>query len=199
MPSEIPFHESTYRPLCLKGNKDADHPVEFDINAVGGPSRARLKSIIMATAGLAQGMDWSPATQDSVIAAFQTGGPVFSDGVSAIRNLTAPAALCLKAGLLTELPPGTTRQSQIPIVTGREFAAICGYMPILAFEVAMEISKLCGRAEVDPAFFDSFGISLGLATSPIAPGSAGSATSASAVSATAASRIRRRGNARRTT
>jgi hypothetical protein len=166
MSAQIPFSKETFRPLCVKGNAKAEAPTEFDICAVGGANRARLKSIIIASSGLAQGGDWSPSVQDAVIKAFETGGGVFSAGVTSIRGLTAPAALFVTVGLLAELPKGVTPEAQIPITNGIEFAQLCGYWPILAFEVALAIARISGQAEIDPRFFVWLSTSLGMPEIP---------------------------------
>jgi hypothetical protein len=153
MSSQIPYTEDTFRPTSLKGNSTADHPVEFDLCTVGGPGRARLKSIIIATSGLAGALDWSPETQESVIAAFRTGAAVFHEGVLAIRNLSAPARLLKRVGLIAEYAKGVEPTTPLPVTSGAEFAAVCGHMPTLAFEVAMALSKLCKQGDIDPRFF----------------------------------------------
>lgn len=166
MSTAFQYGTETFRPLCILGNKDADKPTEFDICAVGGPSRARLKSIIVATSGLIQKGEWSPDVQAAVISGFQTGAPLFVEAVSAIRELTAPAALCVKVGLMRELPKGMDPNSQVPITTGVEFAALAGHWPVLAYELAMAIARVSNQADIDPRFFDWLLSSVGTPTSP---------------------------------
>lgn len=156
------FGTETFRPICIRGNSKAELPVEFDLSSVGGASRARLKSIIIATSGLAQVGEWSPEVQDAVIKAFETGAAVFADGVTAIRRMTAPAALCVRVGLLRELPKDMDPQTQIPIANGYEFSLVCGYWPILAYEVALALARVSGQAEIDPRFFDWLSTSVGM-------------------------------------
>jgi hypothetical protein len=186
MPATIPFSDETFRPICPLNNDKSEQPVEFDICAVGGPSRARLKSIILATTGLASTTGWTPEVQESVIKAFETGAAVFADGITAIRGLSAPAGLLRKVGLIQELPKGVSVQSQIPITNGFEYSRVCGYWPILSFEVACAIARISGQAEVDPRFFAW--LSTSLKTPTIAPGVVESAASSNSGSAIAAKR-----------
>lgn len=166
MSASFKFGTETFRPLCLPGNSKAEErgekPTEFDLVAVGGASRARLKSLLIATSGLAATGNWTPEVQDAVIRAFETGPAVFAEGVTRIRELTAPAALCLKVGLLRELPAGLHPDSQVPITTGFEFAQIAGHWPILAYEIALAIARISDQADIDPRFFDWLSTSLGL-------------------------------------
>ena len=74
MALHIPYHQHTFRPQHAAGQ--GDRPVEFDLAPAEGPDQARLKSILFGTAGLVGGgegqrQDWSPATQDAVIAALE--------------------------------------------------------------------------------------------------------------------------------
>jgi hypothetical protein len=185
----IPFTEETFRPLCVPGNDTAENPVEFDLSAVGGDNKARLKSILMATSGLtAEQREWTPQVQDSVIAAFRTGGPVFADAVSAVRGLNAPVALAVKVGLLQEIPKGLDRQSLFPITTGYQFSRVCGYYPVLALELAMEITRISKQAEIDTRFFSSLSPS---PTTPATPrGTAARATRKRSGCATADSKTK---------
>lgn len=192
----IPFAEETFRPLCVKGNHEADNPVEFDLCAVGGAAKARLKSIVIATSGLSDIGSWTEEVQRSVIAAFETGAGVFAEGVVAVRGLKVPMALALKVGLVAEIPRGLDRKSEFPITTGYEFARICGYWPIMSFELAMQLSRISGQADIDPRFFDW------LSTSLVKPGSrpgiVGPVDATPGAPATAASRTAK-GSRRRTT
>jgi hypothetical protein len=187
MPYEIPFHRETFRPICIPDNQDSPAPVEFEISAVGGPGRARLKSIIVATSGLAQDREWSEAVQQSVIASFEHGAPVFAEAVEAIRNLTVPGALAQKVGLI---PAGTPPPPSVPITSGAQFARVCGYFPLLAFEVALAIARLCAQAEVDPRFFAWLSTSSPVGTPPTPPTTARAARARPAGAGTAGSRTR---------
>jgi len=167
MSASIPFTTETFRPLCIKGNDTTDAPTEFDLCAVGGPGRARLKSIIVATHGLAEGGAWTPDVQESVIKAFETGAAVFAEGVTAVRNLTAPAVLCKKRGLIADIPPGLDPTSQIPIKTGFEYSMICGFWPVLSYELALAVARISAQSEIDPRFFDWLSTLLESHTSPL--------------------------------
>jgi hypothetical protein len=196
MSHTIPFTEETFKPLCVKGNDTAENPVEFELCAVGGAAKARLKSMIIATSGLADLGEWSEAVQRSVIAAFETGAGVFAEGVTAVRGLKVPAALALKIGLIAEIPKGLDRKSEVAVLTGLEFSRVCGYWPILSFEVAMAIARISGQADIDPRFFGWLSTSL---VKPATPG--GTAARAEGIpggNGTAASPTPR-GSRRRTT
>lgn len=198
MAATIPFHRETFRPICIQGNDTADNPVEFKISAVGGQGRARIKSILVASEGMLGDAGWSPAVQEAVIKAFETGAPAFAEGVQEVRGLTVPAALAQKVGLLApgKLPQGLDEASQVPILTGSEFAAISGYWPVLAFEVAMAIARVSGQAEIDPRFFAWLSTSLGM--QPTARGTANNARQRRERSGTAGSRTRKASRQRRT-
>lgn len=193
MSAQIPFSSETFRPISIINNDKAENPVEFDICAVGGPARAALKSVIVATGGLAATGNWSPDVQDAVIAAFKNGGQAFVDGVTKVRGLTAPAALCVKVGLLAELPKGMDENTQIPITNGLEYSRVAGYWPMLSFEVGMALARISGQAEIDPRFFAWLSISLGLPASP--PGTAKRAERKRAPKGTAGSRTPKGGRA----
>jgi len=163
MSATIPFANETFRPLCIKDNATATDPVEFELVAVGGVSRARLKSMIVATEGLSDARGaWSPAMQDSVIKAFAEGPGVFVEGVRGIRGLRVPLSLAAHVGIISEIPAGADPASEMPIVSGFEFSRVAGFWPILAFEIAMALARLSGQAEIDPRFFDWLSTSAGL-------------------------------------
>lgn len=168
MAATIPFTQETFRPLCIKQNDVTETPVEFEISAVGGANRARLKSIMVASEGLEMLSKWTPEIQASVIAAFATGSGVFVDGVDAIRNLYVPAILAKRLGLIPELPNVKDGDPipDWPITTGSAFAIVCGHWPILSLEVALAIARLSGQAEIDPRFFVWLSTSLGTPGSP---------------------------------
>lgn len=165
----IPFSEDTIRipDDVIPGNSTAPQPVEFDICPAGGPDQARLRSLVYADLGLISTGEWSPATQDAVLKAFETSGPVFDRTVDRVRGLTVPAALAHKVGILMTIPEGQNpqdpsgpqipnRQAKIPILTGAHFGLVAGYMPALAFHVGLAILKLTQKAgDIDPRFLDS--------------------------------------------
>lgn len=196
MSHTIPFAEKTIRPLCVKGNEGAESPVEFDICAVGGAAKARLRSMILATSGLAEMGEWTDAVQKQVIASFENGAGVFIEGITEIRGLKVAAALALRVGILSEIPKGLDRKSDIPISTGFHFSKICGFWPILSFEIAMAIAEISGQAEIDPRFFGWLGTSLGRPAAP--SGIAGPAAATRAANETAGSKTRRGRNLRST-
>lgn len=163
MAYEIPFHEDTYTPKTIKGNETDPTPVRFWLSAAGGADLARLKSVQIASLGLALGGSngWSPETQKSVIAAFGTGADAFRGTIDKIENLTVPVRLAIKAGLVTE-PPANNAKSLV-VATGFAFSKVCPWLPVLALEIAYQIMKISDEAEVDARFFDS------LTTSPKTP------------------------------
>lgn len=193
MPAAFVFDSETFRPLCVKD----DQKPEFDIVAVGGSARARLKSIVLATSGLAQSREWSPDVQDAVIKAFETGAPVFAEGVTAIRYLTAPAKMLKHVGMIREYAPGIEDTTEIPVTRGYEFSMLCGFWPVLAYEIAMAIAKVSKQADIDPRFFDWLSISLGLPVNQ--SGTAGRVESEPGKSATADSRPGSAGSRKRGT
>lgn len=175
MALHIPYTGDTFRPSSkiLPGNDTAEVPLEFDLVPPWGPDLARVKSLIYATLGLIDAADWRPEVQAAVTRAFDTGAPVFANTITAIRGLTVPAAMAVRAGLLTDLPQtivdGQARPDHakpIPITTGQAFSRICGALPALSFQVASELSKLAEQAEraMDPRFFEPPSGSSGTAT-----------------------------------
>lgn len=172
MSYSVPFTEEIYVPHSIPGNLDADRPVRFYLSAAGGPDLARLKSILYASGGLSSQSDWSADLQRDVAAAFAHGADLFVNTVDAIEGLTVPASLAIKAGLL-QADPKLDRQAPIVIDTGAKFARVCGWLTVLAFEVAMKIAKLSREVDADTRFFGSS------TTSPKTPAAAsGSAPSA---------------------
>lgn len=190
MAYEIPYHKSLYKipDMVIDGNSTADNPVEFDLAPAWGPDWARIRSIIQATIGLAQDGTWDEATQQMVIASFEQGGQAFSNTVEAIRGLSVPAAMAIRAGILDELKPGQTLATQIPITNGRQFSRICGALPTMALCVASEIAKLSNKGEVDPRLFVQPSGSGSQATKAPKPSTAGSASRTSRRRGTAANR-----------
>lgn len=154
MSHQIPFNEETYRPKSIKGNVDADKPVEFDLSQVGGADLVRLKQIIFAFAAVGMVDDYTPEVSRNVCEALNAGPGVFIHGIDAIRHFTIPAALAVKAGVLKELGE-LDRKAAVPITTGADFARIVGYQMVLGLELAMEIGRISDEGEMDPRFFGS--------------------------------------------
>lgn len=193
MALHIPYQRTTFRPE-LPGS-GPERPVEFDLVPAEGPDLARLKSVLFGSVGLTDGADWSPATQEAVTAALDKGRDAFASTVEAIRHLTVPAALAKRVGLIEELPEtvqdGETvpnPDAPIPVRNGREFARICGFVPILAFVVAMEVIALSNKADIDLRFFGSRSGAGGRETSDPTPTTASSARPPRERRATAAGR-----------
>lgn len=197
MSHQIPYHRDTFRPLSdlVPGNETSDNPVEFDLAPAGGGDLARLKSVVFATTGLVQDGSWTPEVQEAVIRAFETGAPAFVNTVESIRGLTIPAALALRVGIIQELPkhvpPGKAQvepnpEAPIPVVSGLGFAKICGFVPLMAFHVAMKLVALSGKAEaIDPRFFGQ----------PSGSGGPGTAEATNTTAGSVRRRSRRRGTA----
>lgn len=164
MSYQIPYSEDTFRPEAdlIPGNDQADNPVEFDLAPAGGSDLARLKSVLYAAAGLANDGTWSPDMQAAVIAAFETGSPVFDRCVLGIRGFNVPSALAVRVGLLPKVPVKADANGKVapdpsapfPIVNGLAFAKIAGFQTALALAVAFEIMKISKQVEaLDPRFF----------------------------------------------
>lgn len=187
MAHQIPYHTDTFRPVSdvIPGNETADNPVEFDLVPAEGPDLARLKSVVFAAAGLTQESSWTPDVQEAVIKAFETGAMAFVNTVEAIRGLTIPAAMAKRVGIITELPThvpeGTTApvpnpKAPIPVLHGLSFSKICGFVPLMAFHVAMRLVDLSNKAEaIDPRFFGQPSGSGGQRTAGQTNGTAGNA------------------------
>jgi hypothetical protein len=152
----VPFTETEYTPHSIPGNLEADAPVRFYLSAAGGPDLARLKSILYASGGLSSETDWSAALQRDVAAAFAHGAELFTNTVDRIEGMTVPAAMAIKAGILQADPTRPIdRQAPIVIDTGAKFARVCGWLTVLAFEVAMKIAELSREVDADTRFFGS--------------------------------------------
>lgn len=152
----IPFTESKgYRPkVAIPDNTNSDTPVEFDLMMADGPNQARVKSLIQATTGLTLSLEsWTPAVQANVVSALLRSSELFIGTIDAIRNLSAPARLCRLVAL--KVDEKAKDDEPIPIDTGVKFARVATYMPLLALELAFEISTLTHKAQVDPRFFAS--------------------------------------------
>lgn len=152
----VPFTETPYVPHSIPGNREADRPVRFYLSAAGGADLARLKSILYASGGLSAEVEWSATLQRDVAAAFVHGAELFANTVDAIEGLTVPAGMAIKAGILQSDPAKPIdRQAPIAIDTGAKFARVCGWLTVLAFEVAMKIAELSREVDADTRFFGS--------------------------------------------
>lgn len=200
----IPYSRKTLvvNDFVIDGNSKSAAPVEIDIEPADGADRARIKSIYLASmaTGSAQ-FAWTPELQDQVAAAFRTSRGVFVDTVRAARNLSAPAALALRAGLIPELPRKTVDghvvddpDALIPIKTGAEFDRVALFMLPLALYVALEIAEISERVTIDPRFFEQRSGSGGPDKPGRRSGTAGSARSRSSAGAIAGGRTRKGGS-----
>lgn len=192
MAFQVPYSTDTVRipDALIPGNENSDNPVEFDIAPAWGPDTARLKSIVMASAGLVDDSgvgQWSPDVQAAVIGGFTTGAPAFVNTVLAIRGLTVPARMALRAGLIAVLTPGQTPDTPIPVLTGADFARLAGALTAQAMFVAMKIISLTGKQDIDPRFFVQPSGSGGIGTPSQPPTTAASVRRTSRRRATAAS------------
>lgn len=180
----------------IAGNEAADNPVEFDISPAWGADLARLKSVVIALTGVADERDlsvgnWTPAMQEAVIKAFETGAPAFINTVTAIRGLTIPVPMALRAGIIPAVPPSGPA-TLVPITTGEEFSRICGHSELtgIALFLAFKIVALTGKQDIDTRFFAQPSGSGGPGTQPATTTTAGSAPSTSRRRGTAASRVK---------
>ncbi len=195
MAFHVQYSGETFRPVNdqIPDNETSDNPVEFDIVPAWGPDLARVKSIVYAAAGLVQDKDWTPETQRAVIAAFETGAPAFLNTVTAIRGLTVPAAMALRAGVIDTLPIKAEtgqpdRTAAVAIQNGRSFMRIVGALPAMGLHVAARIAALSNQAEQDPRLFKQ----------PSGSGTPETASQAAGTTVAAARRrSRRRGTAAR--
>lgn len=166
MAHHIPFHQDTFRPKFIAGNDRSDTPVEFDLSALGAPDQVRLKGLIYASVALGSRPGWDAQIEAGMIDAFQKAPEVFINGVDAVRNLTVPAAMAVKAGVLAELPANLPKDHPVPIVTGKDFARVSVFMPTLAFEVAHRLEQLCDESYIDPRLFEPPSTSPGTPAAP---------------------------------
>lgn len=202
MPYDVPYTEETYTPedALVPGNSTSDRPVEFDIAPAGGADLARLKSIIYATAGLTSNGMWTDALQTSVEDAFRHGARVFEGTVLAVRNFTVPAGMAHRAGIWGQKDPPADRKEPFPITTGRQFAAVAGFVSSIALSVAFHITALSGKVEgMDSRFFAQ---PSGSGSRGISPKTAGTATDArrdKGARGTAGKRTGKRANRQATT
>lgn len=185
----IPYSTETVRVpnFLIKGNETADAPVEFDIAPAWGADMARIKSVVVASAGLSSDEEWSPGVQNAVIKAFETGGSAFVNTVLAIRNLSIPMRMAIRAGIISAPAAGAAVDTPVPIVNGEQFSRIAGAIAGQAFWLAMKIVHLSGKQEIDPRFFVQPSGSGGQGTSGRRTTTAGSAPKTSRRRGTAGS------------
>lgn len=150
----IPFTQHQgYRPKSIIGNATSDAPVEFDLIMADGPNQARVKSLIQATTGLTLDLaQWTPEIQRNVVSALAQCSELFIGTVGAIRNFKAPAQLCRMVAI--KVDDKAKDDDEIPIDTGVKFSRVATYIPILALELAFEISSITNKAQIDPRFFE---------------------------------------------
>lgn len=164
MALHLSYATKTYIPPenVIPGNTAAQLPVAFELVPAEGPDLARLKSILVATAGLVVDMPWTSELQQIVVSAFQHGSQAFVATVASVRNLTVPAAMAVRVGLIeqlpTHVPPGGTEpvpHPEAPVVvrTGEQFARVCSFVSPLAMAVANEILTLTNASGIDARFF----------------------------------------------
>lgn len=177
MAQHIPFNSVTFRPTVFKDNDTSPQPVEFELSQVDSAEQLRLKGMLFALASLAAAgvrdpktglvpVPWTPELEQASTAALRAGRTVFEQGVDAVRNLTVPARLAVKAGILASLPENLPADQAVPIATGEHFGKVAAFLPTLAFEVAQKIADLCDEGYIDPRFFEPRSISPG---TPVAP------------------------------
>jgi hypothetical protein len=151
MALQLSYHQNTYTPTddFIPGNSTASNPVRFELAPAEGADLARMKSILVAVAGLvADG--WAAGDQAAVIRAFETGAPAFVNTVERVHGLSVPVAMAKRVGL-----PVQDGQTDVPVVTGYDFSKVCGFseMMTLTMQLAAEILKLSNKLQVDPRFF----------------------------------------------
>lgn len=153
-----------FRPIndIVPGNQESSDPVEFDLLPAWGGDKARIKSLMFGVLGIL-GDSWTDEMQQSVIAALDKGASeVFVRTVAAVRGLTIPAIMALRAGILTK---ADDPDAKVAIRTGSDFSKIAQAIPGMAFHVAMEINKISDETQQDPRFFGQPSGSGGPATS----------------------------------
>jgi len=165
MALHLSYATGTYRPPddVIPGNAAAKDPVEFDLAPAEGADIARIRSILVAVGGtVSSQVQWGPAVQEAVVAAFSHGAPAFIDTVTAVRGLTVPAVMARRAGLIRDLPTRVQAgagvampdpDAPVPIRTGLEFSRVCGFVSGLAMHVANEIVQLTNKSGIDARFF----------------------------------------------
>lgn len=171
---EAPYSTATIKipNVLVPGNEESDNPLEFDIAPAWGPDIARLRSVMEASSVV--GGDWDPATQDTVVKAFQTSGGAFVNAVTAVRGLVVPFQMALRAGLVAAMQPSAKPDQKIPVTTGADFSRISSDPNMLGISlfVAYEVMKLTKANNVDSRFFmqpsGSSGVGTGRRTRTIA-------------------------------
>lgn len=151
MAFKLSYRTTTFRPSdeLIPDNSKSPTPVEFDLAPAEGVDLARIKSVIVSTAGISAD-GWSSAVQDAVIRSFETSAAAFVNTIERVRNLTIPAAMAQRVGL--PVPEGVT---EIPINNGLAFTRVCLFPEILplSMQLAAEILKLTNSLTVDPRLF----------------------------------------------
>lgn len=164
MAHHIPYTEATITApdFLVSGNEANDAPVQFVIAPAEGLDRARIRSIVGAVEGLSTTIGWAPRIQEAVQSAFRTSRGLFVNTIVEVRNLTAPAALAKRVGIITEIPmrPSASDgalapdpQSPIAITTGAHFDLVAPFLLALGVWVALEIDRLSSSAAIDARFF----------------------------------------------
>lgn len=166
MALQLVYATKTYRPpnAVIPGNEESTTPVEFDLAPPEGQDLARIKSAALGLGGISVDIPWTAEAQQAVTAALQGGALAFVNTVRAVRNLTVPAGMAVRVGLLAAKdvpqhvpvpgqPPVPDHEAPIPIRTGAEFSRICSFVPPLAMMVANEIADLATATGIDPRFF----------------------------------------------
>jgi hypothetical protein len=162
MAYHVPYARDTFKPTndMIEGNETADNPVEFDIVPAWGGDLQRIKAIVYSAIGLVQSTDWTPEVQRAIAQSCDFGAAAFINTVTAIRGLTIPAVMALRAGLIPELPTKQDGTNIVPdpeapyhVTTGIAFSRIAGALPAMALHVASRIGSISDKAEMDPRFF----------------------------------------------
>lgn len=206
----IPYaHKTlTVSDFVVPGNSTSSAPVEIDIEPADGPDRARIRSIYVATLGTGSDrFSWTPDAQAMVAAAFKNARGVFNDTVRAVRNLSVPAALAVRCGLIPDLPTKVIeggdvvpdRERPIAVATGVDFDRVVQFFLPLALYTALEVAEISNAVAIDPRFFEQRSGSPGPAKPRTRPSTAGSVPPASGAGATAASRPRQAASRKRGT
>lgn len=151
MAFKLSYRTTTFRPgdELIPDNSTAAVPVEFDLAPAEGVDLARIKSVIVSTAGISAD-GWSSAVQDAVIRAFETSAAAFVNTIERVRGLTIPAAMAHRVGL--PVPEGMT---ELQILNGLAYTRVCLFpeMLPLSMQLAAEILKLTNSLTVDPRLF----------------------------------------------
>jgi hypothetical protein len=168
------------RTTWCPGNEQADNPVEFDLAPAWGAGPGPDQVHRPGSMGLVQDQDWSPAVQQAVVAALETGQSAFVNTVEAVRGLTMPAAMALRAGLIPALPlmPGTANpdpRRRSRCTDGLRVQPDLRRGAGDGVHVALKIAEISAKSEVDPRFFVQPSGSGGTGTPEATASTAGSA------------------------